>query len=108
MQTSHNSSFVILVDFFGGFTLFQSSRVMGDFINARPHTAAHTRVLFEHFNWELFDHPTYSPDLAPSYYHLFTLLRSQCFNNNEGAEGTRTWPTSQAAYINTGIQKRIP
>jgi hypothetical protein len=25
--------------------------------NARPHTAARTRTLLEHFNWELFDHP---------------------------------------------------
>jgi hypothetical protein len=24
--------------------------------NARPHTAALTRALLEHFNWELFDH----------------------------------------------------
>jgi histone-lysine N-methyltransferase SETMAR len=39
----------------------------------RPHTAARTRVLLEHFYWELFDHPPYSPDLAPSNYHLFTL-----------------------------------
>jgi hypothetical protein len=29
--------------------------------NALPHTAALTRVLLEHFNWELFDHSTYSP-----------------------------------------------
>jgi hypothetical protein len=25
--------------------------------NARPHTAACTRELLEHFNWELFDYP---------------------------------------------------
>jgi histone-lysine N-methyltransferase SETMAR len=57
--------------------------------NARPHTstAARTRALLEHFNWELFDHIPYSPDLAPSDYHLFTRtylknwLGSQLFNN---------------------------
>jgi transposase len=43
--------------------------------NARPHTAAHTRALLGHFDWELFDHPPYSPDLAPSDYHLFTYLK---------------------------------
>jgi hypothetical protein len=34
--------------------------------NARPHTstAAGTRALLEHFNWELFDHLSYSRDLA--------------------------------------------
>jgi histone-lysine N-methyltransferase SETMAR len=57
--------------------------------NARPHTstAARTRALVEHFNWELFVHPPYSPDLASSDYHLFTYpknwLGSQRYNNNE-------------------------
>jgi hypothetical protein len=39
------------------------------------------------FNWELFDHLPYSPDLAAIDYHLFTYqknwLGSQIFNNNE-------------------------
>jgi transposase len=64
--------------------------------NARPHTAARTHALLDHFNWELFDHPPYSPDLAPSDYHLFTYLKnwlvSQPFNSNEGLmEGVKTW-----------------
>jgi hypothetical protein len=29
--------------------------------NARAHTPTRTRTLLEHFNWELFDHPPYSP-----------------------------------------------
>jgi hypothetical protein len=41
----------------------------------------------EHFNWELFDHPPYSPDLALCSYHLFIYprkwLRSQCNNTEE-------------------------
>jgi hypothetical protein len=52
----------------------------------------------------LFDHPPYSPDLAPSDYHLFTYLknwlRSQRFNNNEEfMEGVKTWLSSQAADL---------
>jgi histone-lysine N-methyltransferase SETMAR len=64
--------------------------------NARPHTAARTRALLEHFNWEFFDHPPYSSDLAPSDYNLFTRtylknwLRSQRFDNNELMEGVKT------------------
>jgi hypothetical protein len=54
--------------------------------NACPHTAARTRTLLHHFNWKLFDHSPYSPDSAPSDYHLFTYLKnclgSQRFNNN--------------------------
>jgi hypothetical protein len=53
------------------------------------------------FNWELFDHPPYSPDLAPSDYHLFirtylkNWLGSQRFNNNqELMEGVKTWLSS--------------
>jgi transposase len=54
--------------------------------NARLHTAARSRALLEHFNWKLFGYPSYSPDLAPSEYHLFTYLNwlgSEHFNNNE-------------------------
>jgi hypothetical protein len=38
------------------------------------HTAARTNALIKLFKWEIFDHPPYSPDLAPSDYHLFTKL----------------------------------
>jgi histone-lysine N-methyltransferase SETMAR len=67
----------------------------------------------ELFNWELFDHPPYSPDLAVSNYHLFTYpknwLGSQHFNSNEHLmEGIKMWLSSQAAdFFNTGIQKLI-
>jgi transposase len=82
--------------------------------NSRPHTASCVLALLEHFNWELFDHPPYSPDLAPSDYHLFTCLKdrlvSQRFNNNdELMEGVKTWQSSQAAdFSDIGIQKLIP
>jgi hypothetical protein len=51
------------------------------------HTAACTRALLEHLNWELSDYTPYKPDLAPRDYHMFTYLKnwlqSQHFNNNE-------------------------
>jgi hypothetical protein len=70
--------------------------------NARKHSAASIRAMLEHFNWELFDHLPYSPDLAPSDYHLFTLLKEWCgplrLNNNEELmEGIKTWLISQAS-----------
>jgi hypothetical protein len=46
---------------------------------ARPHTAARTRALLEHLNWDLFGHPAYSPDLALSDHHLFTCLKNWPF-----------------------------
>jgi hypothetical protein len=35
-----------------------------------------TRALAEHFNWELFDHNSYSPDLAPSDYNQCTYQKN--------------------------------
>jgi histone-lysine N-methyltransferase SETMAR len=81
---------------------------------ARLYTAAPTRSPLEHLNWELFDHPSYSPDLAPSDCHLFAYLktwfRSQHFSDNEELmEGVRTWLSAQAAdFFDTGLQKLIP
>jgi hypothetical protein len=75
------------------------------------HTAACTQPLLQHFSREFFDHPSYSPNLAPINYHLFTYLknwlRSQHFNNNEGLmEGVKTWQSSQPAdFFDTGIQQ---
>jgi hypothetical protein len=80
--------------------------------NVRPPTAACTQALLEHFNWELFDHPPYSPNLTPSDYHLFTYLKNwlgpQCFNN-DFMESVKMWLCLQAAdFFDTGIQELSP
>jgi len=64
--------------------------------NARPHTAAHTSALIKPFNWEIFNHPLYSADLAPSDYHLFTKMKvwlaNQCYHTNkELMDGVNIW-----------------
>jgi hypothetical protein len=55
--------------------------------NMHPHYSCSHSSTAEHFHWELFNHPPYNPDLAPSDYHLLThlmnWLRSQRFSNNE-------------------------
>jgi histone-lysine N-methyltransferase SETMAR len=38
--------------------------------NARPRTAGPTQELLAQFGCEVFDHSPYSPDLAPSDFHL--------------------------------------
>jgi hypothetical protein len=78
--------------------------------NARPHAAARTRAPLYHFNWELFDHPPYSPDLVRRDYNLCTYLKnwlgSQRFNNNEElTEGVETAELEAADYFDTGIEK---
>jgi len=43
--------------------------------NARPHTARLTLETVEQLGLEVLLHPPYSPDLAPSDYHLFGLMK---------------------------------
>jgi histone-lysine N-methyltransferase SETMAR len=42
--------------------------------NATPHTSARTRDAIEHLGFSFLPHPPYSPDLAPSDFHLFPML----------------------------------
>jgi histone-lysine N-methyltransferase SETMAR len=63
-------------------------------------------------SWELFDHPPYSRDLAPSDCYLFTYLENSSWqrfsNNEESMEGVKTWLSSHTSQIfGTGIQKLI-
>jgi histone-lysine N-methyltransferase SETMAR len=78
-----------------------------------PHTAAYTQALLQQFCWDLFDHPPYSPDLAPSDFHLFTQMKvwlgAQCFNMNEELmDGVKDWLSSQVATLfDVGLQKLV-
>jgi hypothetical protein len=42
--------------------------------NARPHTANKTYEMLQNFKGEVLEHPPYSPNLAPSNFHLFGSL----------------------------------
>jgi hypothetical protein len=67
-------------------------------------------ALLEHFNWELFDHPPYSPDLALSDYKLKSSFGLQRFStNDELTEDLKTWlSTQEADFFDTGVQNLIP
>ena len=79
--------------------------------STRPHTAMQN--LITTFGWEQFDHPPYSPDLAPSDFHLFLHLKSflacQFFHNDiEVKEAITTCFAYQAAsFYDKGIQKLV-
>lgn len=82
--------------------------------NARPHTARRTNELLAKFKWDVFDHPPYSPDLAPSDFHLFPNMKrwlaSQRFANDEELQNAvNGWLHSQAAdFYAEGISKTVP
>lgn len=82
--------------------------------NARPHASARTQEELQRLKWEIFGHPPYSPDLAPSDYHLFPKLKEflggkQFDNDEELKEAVISWLRSLAVEeYNTGIEKLIP
>ncbi|GFN94034.1 histone-lysine N-methyltransferase SETMAR [Plakobranchus ocellatus] len=43
--------------------------------NATPHSANLTQQWLQRYGWEILPHPAHSPDLAPSDFHLFGLLK---------------------------------
>jgi len=59
------------------------------------------------------DHPTYTPDLSPSDFHLFLHLKKSLggkrFDDNDDLNGAvQKWLTSQAAtFYEEGIQKLV-
>jgi transposase len=72
--------------------------------NARPHSAAATVNLLNSWGWEILSHPTYSPDLVPSDFHLFPKmkkhLRGQRFHANEDVQNeVKKWLHAQDAFF---------
>jgi histone-lysine N-methyltransferase SETMAR len=64
--------------------------------DVRPHTARLTLQKIQKNGWKLLSHPPYSPDLAPSDYHLFRPLKDYLighnYENDEAIEeAVRSW-----------------
>ena len=67
--------------------------------NARPHTSLKTMEHIANFGWTVLPHPPYSPDFAPSDFHLFGPmkdgLRGQHLpSNNAVVRAVKQWATS--------------
>jgi histone-lysine N-methyltransferase SETMAR len=80
----------------------------------RERDASATQNLIATFGWEQFDDPPYSPDLAPSDFHVFLHLKTfpggrRFHDDNEVNEAASTWFASQAAsFYVAGIQNLMP
>jgi len=79
--------------------------------NARPHVSLQTQELLTNFGWTVIPHPPYSPDLAPSDYHLFPKLKEHLgglrFNTDDDVkeEVNRFLKGLEANFFDMGIQK---
>ena len=82
--------------------------------NARPHSAAQTQYFITSFKWKKMDHTPYSPDLAPSDFHLFLHLKKflgvkRLDDDDDLKDAVQNWLISQAAASSEeGMQKLVP
>ncbi|KAG5325287.1 MOS1T transposase, partial [Pseudoatta argentina] len=77
--------------------------------NARPHVAKPVKTYLETLKWEVLPHPPYSPDIAPSDFHLFRSmahgLADRRFHSYEEAQKwIDSWIASKdMAFFRRGI-----
>ncbi len=80
--------------------------------NARPRSANITRALLQQFQWDVFRHPPYSPNLTPSNFALFPALQvaldGKKFSNDEVKTFTRNYFANLGTqFYQSNIQKLV-
>ena len=92
--TGHNAAQNIISEL--GYSQVSARWVLLHHDNARPHPAHATAAAIAAKGWTVLPHPAYSPDLAPSGFHicgpLKDCLRGQKFEDDEAAQtAAREW-----------------
>lgn len=81
--------------------------------NAPAHTAKAVKNIISELSWDILPHPPYSPDLAPSDYHLFSsmshALAEQHFTSYEDVEKwLHDWIASKdEQFFRRGIRELV-
>ncbi|XP_025263217.1 histone-lysine N-methyltransferase SETMAR-like [Camponotus floridanus] len=81
--------------------------------NARPHVAQQTLRKLQELQWEILQHPPYSPDIAPSDFHLFRSLQNSLngknLNSEEAVEKhlTNFFQKKPSFFFKNGIDKLV-
>jgi histone-lysine N-methyltransferase SETMAR len=81
--------------------------------SARPPAAARTQAIFREFGWGVFEQTAYSPDLAPSDFHLFRTLKEflggrRFKSDEEVKDAIKEWLNGLAMEVyDEGIQNLI-
>ena len=92
-------------------SLFNRKGIILQHDNARPHKARKTSEKIRELNWEVLPHPPYSPDLAPSDYHLFRSmehsLREKKFRSAAEVENhlKEYFDSKSESFFKRGIEK---
>lgn len=75
--------------------------------NARPHVAKPVQTYLQTLKWEVLTHPPYSPDIAPSDYHLFrSMAHGLSAEKFTSYEECKTWIDSWIASKDEAFFRR--
>lgn len=73
----------------------------------RPHVAKPVKTYLETLRWEVLPHPPYSPDIAPSDYHLFrSMAHGLAEQHFQSYEDTKKWIDSWIASKDVSFFRR--
>lgn len=79
--------------------------------NARPHISSIVKQTLSDMDWEILPHPAYSPDIAPSDFHLFrSMAHSLADMHFKSYEDVQKWltnwiDTKEKSFYKRGISK---